>query len=136
MKTARIVMTVGCLASVFALVRSAAALDSELGELRDWLAARQARVLSWHDCYYDPAWGMPTALVVPPTVCRQTNYSWGAAGTRISRVPYQFRGTPVLPTAYDVHAYCPTPPWPSRTEQSGDYYVRGPRECCCKRVCP
>jgi hypothetical protein len=126
MKTVRIALTVGCLASVLALVRSAAALEPD-GQFRDRVAARRAASSSWHDFYYDPAWGMPAALVVPPTVKRQTNYSWGVGGTRVSRVPYQFSGQPIPPTAYDVHSYLPAPQWPSRTEQLGDYYVRGPR---------
>jgi hypothetical protein len=130
MKTFRIVMTVGCLAAALAAARSALAFEPGVnlgGEFRDKVAAKRAAAGSWHQFYYDPAWGMPTALVVPPTVCHQFNYSWGAGGTRISRVPYQFSQQPLPPTVYNVRLYVPTPPWPTRTEQFGDYYVRGPR---------
>jgi len=36
---------------------------------------------SWNECYYNPAWGMPTALVVPPTASYQTNWGWGVGNT-------------------------------------------------------
>ena len=32
--------------------------------------------------YYEPAWGMPLAVVVPPTARWQSNYSWGVGGSR------------------------------------------------------
>ena len=82
----------------------------------------------WEDGYYDPAWGMPLAVLVPPTARWQTDYSWGAGSSRISHVNSRFR--PVYPgpeSSYRMGDYLPAPPQPSDTRQMGDYNVRGPR---------
>ena len=34
---------------------------------------------------------MPEALVVPPTVSRQSNYAWGVGGFRVDRVGAQYQ---------------------------------------------
>ena len=82
---------------------------------------------AWHGYYYDAAWGMPIALVVPPQCRHQTEMGWGVGNTRITPVSAQFHrdwpGTPV----YDRRGFRATPPWPSDTDQFGVYYVRGPR---------
>ncbi len=78
--------------------------------------------------YYDPAWGMPLAVVVPPTVRWQSNYAWGVGGSRLTRVGAQYQ--PEFPgpeSAYNQRGYLPAPPQPSDTEQFGVYYARGPR---------
>ena len=81
----------------------------------------------WNTVYYDPAWGMPEALVVPPTVRRQTNYAWGVGGFRLNRVgaKYGFE-CPGPMSAYNQRRYLPAPPQPSDTRQFGVNYVRGP----------
>ena len=65
------------------------------------------------------------ALVVPPTANLQTNYGWGVASSRISRIEHQFQRN------FPGHGmfggpFRPTPVWPSDTSQFGVYYVRGP----------
>lgn len=83
---------------------------------------------SWEGGYYDAAWGMPMAVVVPPTARWQTDYAWGAGGTRISRINARFHyGYPGPESVYRRGNYLPAPPQPSDTRQMGDYYVRGPR---------
>ncbi len=82
---------------------------------------------SWHGYYYDAAWGMPVALVVPPGCHTQANLSWRVPSARRERIFAQFsRGWPG-PGVYDRAAFRPTPPWPSDTTQFGVYYVRGPQ---------
>ncbi len=81
---------------------------------------------SWHTGYYNPAWGMPVAVVVPPTAERQTNYGWGVGNTRTTRIDHQFGRNYPGPGYYSRGAFQPTPPWPSDTEQSGFNYIRGP----------
>ncbi|HZZ28335.1 MAG TPA: hypothetical protein VFE46_10075 [Pirellulales bacterium] len=90
-------------------------------------AYRQAQVLPWHNGYYDPYWGEPIALVVPPNAEFQANYGWGVGGTRVSPIYHQF-GRP-FPGWYGnvpTGRFLPTPNWPSDTQQFGVYYVRGP----------
>jgi len=78
--------------------------------------------------YYDPAWGMPEAVVVPPTVRWQSNYAWGASGSRLTRVRAQYQAeVPGPASAYSRGNYLPAPPQPSDTQQFGINYVRGPR---------
>jgi hypothetical protein len=81
---------------------------------------------SWHGYYYDPAWGMPVALVVPPRVKSQTNWGWGVGNTRVTSIPYQFEPGEPGPGVYDRRMYQPTPAWPTDTTQFGHYYIRGP----------
>lgn len=81
---------------------------------------------SWHQGYYDPAWGVPVSVVVPPTAEMQTHWNWGVSNTRITPLNYQFqRGFPGF-SEFDYRMLQPPPPWPSSTDQLGDYYIRGP----------
>ena len=90
------------------------------------IANRRAQTAPWHGNYYEPAWGTPVALVVPPTAEFQTNYHWGVGGYRVTPIYHQFqRGYPG-PGQSNGTRFLPTPPWPSDTNQFGVYYVRGP----------
>ncbi len=81
---------------------------------------------SWHAGYYDPAWGVPHALVVPPTAEMQTQWGWGVGNTRIVPLSHQFQRDYPGPLFYDSRTFQPIPRWPSHTEQFGVYYIRGP----------
>ncbi len=91
-------------------------------------AMYRASFKPWHGPYYDPSYGAPIALVVPPTAERQTNYGWGVGNNRVSRIDAQFLRPYPGPGAAAASGYgfAPTPPWPSDTNQFGVYYVRGP----------
>ena len=52
---------------------------------------RRGQRAAWNTNYYDPAWGMPEAVVVPPTVRWQSNYAWGVGGSRVNRVGADIR---------------------------------------------
>jgi hypothetical protein len=80
----------------------------------------------WNGPYYSVEWGMPVALVVPPTVEEQTHWGWGVGNTRVTPVCARFKPNYPGPGVYDRKMYRPTPPWPSNTDQFGYYYVRGP----------
>jgi hypothetical protein len=89
------------------------------------LPAYRARWYNWNRNYAHTAYGQPVALVVPPTANLQTNYGWGVASSRISRIEHQFqRNFP----GYGAFGgpFRPTPVWPSDTTQFGVHYVRGP----------
>jgi hypothetical protein len=82
---------------------------------------------SWNTSYYDPAWGMPEAVVVPPRARWQSNYAWGVGGSRVDRVGAQFKSqSPGPESSYRQRDYLPAPPQPSDTQQMGANYVRGP----------
>jgi len=78
----------------------------------------------WHRSYFDPAWGVPYAQVVPRRAHTQTRYSYGVTGTSIEPIynEYQRPAGPI-----DGEVFVPTPAWPSDTDQFGGYYVRTPR---------
>lgn len=98
----------------------------QYGSVRGRVAARQAAATSWHGHHYKPEWGMPLALVVPPTATSQTHWGWGVGNTRVTPIYHQYqRGWTGL-GAYDQRMYRPVPPWPSDTDQMGVYYIRGP----------
>jgi len=81
---------------------------------------------NWHGSYYEAAWGMPVALVVPPTSEMQTKWGWGVGNTRVVPIWPQFSRNYPGPGQYDPRLFKPTPAWPSHTDQFGVYYVRGP----------
>jgi hypothetical protein len=85
----------------------------------------RAQWYNWNRNYANTEYGQPVALVVPPTANMQTNYGWGVASSRISRIDHQFqRNYPGEGTFGGP--FRPTPIWPSDTTQFGVYYVRGP----------
>ena len=96
------------------------------GSLKGWVARCQAQTYPWHGDYYDAAWGVPVALVVPPTAESQTHLGWGVGATRVTPIQHQFGRDYPGPGAYSRSRFLPTPPWPSSTDQLGDYYIRGP----------
>ncbi len=89
------------------------------------LPVHRARWYNWNRNYAHTSYGQPVALVVPPTANLQTNYGWGVASSRISRLDHQVqRNYPGAGTFGGP--FRPTPMWPSDTSQFGVYYVRGP----------
>jgi hypothetical protein len=89
------------------------------------LPIRRAQWYNWNRNYAYTDYGQPTALVVPPTANLQTNWGWGVASSRISRIDHQFqRNYP----GYGPFGGPPrsTPVWPSDTTQFGVFPVRGP----------
>jgi hypothetical protein len=96
------------------------------GGLKGRVSSRQSQTYPWHGDYYDAAWGMPVAVVVPPTAEAQTHLGWGVGATRVTPIQHQFeRGYPG-PGVYNRAWFRATPAWPSNTDQLGDYYIRGP----------
>ncbi len=93
--------------------------------IQDRWNARRARTLPWHGNYYHTAYGVPLALVVPPTATTQTKWGWGVAQTEIRSIPHQFR-RPYPGDGIGGGSFLGTPPWPSHTDQFGVYYIRGP----------
>lgn len=93
-----------------------------------WGANRRGRLATheWTGGYYDSAYGMPVAVVIPPTAEYQTHWNWGVGGTQITPNRPQFSRNWPGPVHYDPRTLLPTPAWPSSTDQFGDYYVRGP----------
>jgi hypothetical protein len=93
------------------------------------LPIRRAQWYNWNRNYAYTDYGQPTALVVPPTANLQTNYGWGVASSRMSRIDHQYSrnypGTVSGGGGFGGPAR-PTPVWPSDTTQFGVYYVRGP----------
>ena len=82
----------------------------------------------WHAMYYNADWGIPVAVVVPPTARYQAHEGWGVGGVRVTPLRAQFKRNFPGYSMYDRKLYQPTPRWPSDTDQLGYYYVRGPRQ--------
>ncbi|MGO9112739.1 MAG: hypothetical protein ACLP9L_26190 [Thermoguttaceae bacterium] len=104
----------------------AAMLPTRAGE---FLHRGRRAASEWNTTYYDPAWGMPEAVVVPPTARWQSNYAWGVGGSRLNRVGAQYQAEfPGPESAYNQRDYLAAPSQPSDTQQFGVNYVRGPRQ--------
>ncbi len=85
----------------------------------------RSRYYNWNRNYAYTDYGQPTALVVPPTAQLQTNWGWGVASSRISRIDHQFaRNYPG--NGQFGGPFRPTPLWPSDTTEFGVYPVRAP----------
>jgi hypothetical protein len=113
-------------AAVLALLTLVAPAFANEGGLLGRVAYRRSQVIPWHGYNYEAAWGMPMALVVPPTAEWTSNYSWGVGGTHVTPISSQFHRNWYGPGIYDRRGFKPAPPWPSDTNQMGDYYIRGP----------
>ncbi len=85
----------------------------------------RAEWYNWNRNYANTEYGQPVALVVPPTANMQTNWGWGVASSRISRIDHQFQRNYPGDGQFGG-PFCTTPLWPSDTTQFGVYYVRGP----------
>ena len=96
------------------------------GGLKSRVAARQSQLYPWDGDYYDAAWGVPVAVVVPPTAEAQTHLGWGVGATRITPIQHQYQRPYPGPGVYNRAWFRPTPAQPSSTDQFGDYYIRGP----------
>ena len=96
------------------------------GNVKNRVSLRQSQTQPWHGGYYDSAWGMPVAVVVPPTAESQTHWGWGVGATRVTPNQHQFQRSYPGTGTYNRSWFRPTPPWPSSTDQLGDYYIRGP----------
>jgi hypothetical protein len=97
----------------------------QCGDCGYMLPAKRARWYNWNRNYAHTEYGQPVALVVPPTANMQTNYGWGVASSRLSRIEHQFqRNFPG--SGMFGGPFRPTPVWPSDTTQFGVYYVRAP----------
>lgn len=91
----------------------------------DRIARRKSERYPWHGHYYHVAWGQPVALVAPPVADLQTHWSWGVAQTSVTPLWHRYRKN--YPGPYGGgNGFRATPLWPSRTDQFGVYYVRGP----------
>ena len=85
----------------------------------------QAAAYPWHCNYSYWRWGVPTALVVPPTASFQSEYNWGVAQTKSLPIYHQF-GREYVGGAGDPSQFQPKPYWPTGTYQFGVYPVRAP----------
>ena len=116
---------------ILASLLCAAAADQALagglhGNANSQAAYYSSQMYPWHGGYYDAAWGMPVALVVPPTAENQTKWGWGVGNTRVVSIDHQFQRDYPGQGIFSRSWFQPTPRWPSDTDQFGVYYVRGP----------
>jgi len=96
------------------------------GSIKNRVSYRQSQTYPWHGGYYDTAWGVPVAVVIPPRAESQTHWGWGVGATRVTPNQHQFQRYYPGAGAYQRSWFRPTPAWPSSTDQFGDYYIRGP----------
>lgn len=108
-----------------ALAISAVPSTSEALERPFMGPLRRAQVYNWNANYAHVQYGQPVAMVVPPTANLQTNWSWGVASSRISRIDHQFGRNYPGPGPWGG-PFSPQPVWPNDTIQFGVYNVRGP----------
>jgi hypothetical protein len=92
----------------------------------DRLARWNASQRPWHGPYAYTPWGVPAALVVPPTAKMHTSWSWGVAQSEMVPIWHQYFRDYPGEMAGGGTGFEPTPYWPSHTDQFGVYPVRGP----------
>ncbi len=112
--------TIAGLALAVATLLANFTATTEAGQPVGW------RAYSWNGGYYDPAWGAPHALVVPPTARSESAYGWGVTGLETHNLRRRQFGR-AYPGQYDGgYGYAAQPGWPQHTDQFGTYYVRAP----------
>lgn len=84
---------------------------------------QEAASRSWHDNYSHWRYGVPTALVVPPTASYETSYAWGVGQVQSNPIHSQFGagGAGMIGGGAGAQQ---APYWPSSTRQQGIYPVR------------
>jgi hypothetical protein len=94
----------------------------------DAIARYYAAQRPWHGPYAYTPWGMPAALVVPPTSKFHTSLAWGVSQSEMVPIYHQFhRDYPgVMGGGANASGIYATPYWPSHTDQLGVFPVRGP----------
>ena len=124
MNVRSILIVAACASAVLALSNQAQAGGPYTWGHRHAMAYSANR--PWHGAYANTSYGVPTALVVPPTSHTIAAWGWGVTGSEIRPVYHQFGR--YYPGAIDATGgmYLPTPAWPSHTDQFGIYPVRGP----------
>ncbi|MGL4513927.1 MAG: hypothetical protein ACRCT8_12625 [Lacipirellulaceae bacterium] len=85
----------------------------------------RAQNYNWNAGYAHGQYGQPVAMVVPPTATMQTNWRWGVASSRVSRLDHQF-GRNYPGQGPFGGPFQNTPVWPQDTTQFGVYNVRAP----------
>jgi len=123
------IRTHSVLVLLFALTIAMATSQADAGWGRDHassVAAYHASQLPWHGGYTYQNYGVPMAMVVPPTASMQTNYRWGVPSSRMTPVYHQFNREYPGGIYGDTSALQMTPYQPSDTRQFGVYNVRGP----------
>ena len=130
MKSLRYLPLLAAFAIVSTTAESAFAIHPHHGyhaKRADVIARYYAAQRPWHGPYAYTPWGMPTALVVPPTSKMHTSLSWGVAQSEMVPIYHQFHrdypGGMAIGGAAEIYA---TPYWPSHTDQLGVYPIRGP----------
>ncbi len=116
----------GAAAIALALIAGSSADAVDVyGRTNTW-ARNFANNRPWHGQYAYTQYGMPVALVVPPTAHMETVNSWGVSQNTMYPIYHQYgRSAPAFGVPGRGGFY-PTPQWPSHTDQFGVYYVRGP----------
>jgi hypothetical protein len=111
---------------VLAVAGLASTASAEYETYMGAIAHERAQYYPWHASYYHTSYGMPLALVVPPTAAVQTHWGWGVGNCQVTTIRHQFRRNFPGPGIYNRGMFKPTPPWPAHTNQFGVYSVRGP----------
>lgn len=124
MKRAVVLAACGLALAATVFVGPAKAIHPRARNARSGAAVYEG--IPWNGPYYKVEWGMPVALVVPPTAECQTNWGWGVGNTRVTTIYPQFTRNYPGEGIYNRALFTPTPQYPSDTTQFGVYYVRGP----------
>lgn len=121
-----ILIAAACITAVLSVSSQARAVGPYVYTHGHRQAMRYAANRPWHGHYANTSYGVPLALVVPPTSHTMASWGWGVTGSEIRPIYHQFGR--YYPGQLDATGgtYLPTPAWPSHTDQFGIYPVRGP----------
>ena len=95
-------------------------------KLRRVFAPGHQNVGTWHGQYYNPNYGQPIAIVVPPNANTMRSQGWGVASSQMMPLHSQFGTAYPGSVTGAASRFYSRPAMPSNTRQFGYYYVRGP----------
>jgi len=94
--------------------------------IRRVFAPGQYTVTTWHGHYYNPVYGMPIAIVVPPNANTMRSQGWGVASSQMMPLRSQYGTAYPGTVTRSLTRFHSRAAFPSNTRQFGYYYVRGP----------
>lgn len=92
--------------------------------LRYWQRNHEATT-PWHGQYYSPSFGVPRAMVIPPTANATRSLGWGVSSSQMRTIVHQYQAGQEDWGTTAAGQFHPTPANPQNTRQFGIYYIRG-----------
>ena len=122
----KLILGLAVIATALLLQTDSADAEGPARKIRRAFTPGQYTVTTWHGQYYNPVYGLPIAIVVPPNANTMRSQGWGVASSQMMPLHSQYRTAYPGAVTGTITRFHSRPAHPSNTQQFGYYYVRGP----------